>query len=203
MIQNSIAPPKQYFGKYRGVVVDNLDPEKRGRIQVMIPSVSKEGRRSWALPCVPMAADKVGIYTIPPKNAQVWIDFEEGDPDRPVWSGCFWSILAAPGTLPETKIIKFGSAEIAITDLTGDNSLELTVGAEGVGSKLKLTAEGITLSYGDTEITLGPAGIEIRSGTSSIRVGEAEIELASANANISVIGAANTVSVNKGALEVI
>ena len=45
----------------------------------------------WALPAVPYAGDGVGFFMIPPIGASVWIEFEHGDPDYPIWTGCFWA----------------------------------------------------------------------------------------------------------------
>ena len=79
-----------FFGKYRGTVVNNLDPMQRGRVQVSVPAVLGSGRLSWAEPCVPYAGDQVGLFAVPPVGANVWVEFEAGDPDHPILAGCFW-----------------------------------------------------------------------------------------------------------------
>lgn len=81
---------KEFFGKYRGQVANNRDPMNLGRIQVQAPTVLGAGRSSWAMPCVPYAGPQVGFYAMPPIGASVWVEFEGGDPDYPIWSGCFW-----------------------------------------------------------------------------------------------------------------
>ena len=78
-----------YFGKYRGTVVSNDDPTSRGRLQVTVPNLVEN---TWAMPCVPYAGSGVGFFAIPPVGANVWVEFEGGDPDYPIWSGCFWGI---------------------------------------------------------------------------------------------------------------
>jgi len=75
------------FGKYRGKVVDNNDPDKRGSVRVVVPAVMGE-KELWALPCVPYAGPDVGFFAIPPVDASVWVEFENGDPDHPIWTGC-------------------------------------------------------------------------------------------------------------------
>ena len=88
----------QYYGKYRGTVVNNIDPEQRGRLLVTVPDVLGVNLSSWAMPCLPLAGSNMGIYTVPPVGAGVWIEFEQGDPDYPVWVGCFWGTAAeVPG----------------------------------------------------------------------------------------------------------
>jgi hypothetical protein len=87
---------KQYFGKYRGSVFENVDPEFRGRILAMVPDVSALLPTSWALPCVPVATIQGGVFVIPEIGDAVWIEFEHGDPDYPIWVGGYWSATTAP-----------------------------------------------------------------------------------------------------------
>ena len=85
---------QKFYGKYRGTVVNNIDPEQRGRIQAIVPAVSNIIPTSWAMPCVPMAGKEQGVFMIPQLGAGVWMEFEGGDPDKPVWVGGFWGIVA-------------------------------------------------------------------------------------------------------------
>ena len=79
----------QFHGKYRGRVEDNNDPMKLGRIRALVPAVDGM-TTNWALPCAPYADPHAGILLVPPVGALVWIEFEGGDPNSPIWSGCFW-----------------------------------------------------------------------------------------------------------------
>lgn len=95
----------QYFGKYRGIVVDNKDPLKLGRLTLRVPSVliddpdtpdSDESVTDWAYPCAPCGGiGEQGFFFIPDIGAQVWVEFEEGNLDHPIWVGTFW---ANPGS---------------------------------------------------------------------------------------------------------
>jgi uncharacterized protein involved in type VI secretion and phage assembly len=82
----------QFFGKYRGQVANNIDPMLLGRIQVKVPAVLGDGDLSWAMPCVPYAGASVGLFLVPPVGANVWVEFEAGDTDYPISSGCFWGV---------------------------------------------------------------------------------------------------------------
>ena len=73
-----------YFGLYRGIVINNDDPLCKMRIQVEIPDVLGEGSIVWAMPCVPP-----GVISVPDVGDGVWIAFEAGDLNRPVWMGTF------------------------------------------------------------------------------------------------------------------
>ena len=86
----------RFYGKYRGVVTDNEDPEKLGRIRAKVPAVLADVESPWALPCVPYAGPNQGQYTIPPVDAGVWIEFEGGNPSCPIWSGAWWADCEAP-----------------------------------------------------------------------------------------------------------
>ncbi len=86
----------RFLGKYRGLVVDNNDPLLRGRLKAMVPAVLGEIPSGYAEPCVPYAGTTSGLFAIPPIGAGVWIEFEAGDPSRPVWTGCWWATGEAP-----------------------------------------------------------------------------------------------------------
>jgi hypothetical protein len=107
----------RYYGKYRGTVINNVDPEQRGRIQAMVPDVQGLIPTTWALPCVPMAGIEQGTYMVPQIKAGVWIEFEQGDPNYPIWVGGFWGVFAevpksalAPPPIPPGQTIVFQSS---------------------------------------------------------------------------------------------
>ena len=82
---------KKFYGKYRGTVVNPVDPNGEGRIQVIVPDVTGTGISSWAKPSLPFGGPNSGFFAVPPLRAGVWVEFEQGDPNFPIWSGCFWS----------------------------------------------------------------------------------------------------------------
>ena len=82
------------YGKYRGTVVNNIDPMQIGRIQAMVPDLAGLIPGTWAMPCVPVAGINTGFFTVPMIGAGVWIEFERGDPDYPIWVGGYWGTAA-------------------------------------------------------------------------------------------------------------
>ena len=83
----------RFYGKYRGTVLNNVDPEFRGRLLVQVPDALGLVPSSWAEPCVPLAGPTgppMGVYLVPPIGAGVWVEFEKGDPEYPIWTGCRW-----------------------------------------------------------------------------------------------------------------
>lgn len=155
---------REFFGKYRGKVENNLDPLQMGRVQVSVPAVLGEGSLSWAMPCVPFAGAGVGFFAIPPSGANVWVEFEGGDPDYPIWSGCFWGAGEVPATpaVEQMKVFKTGLATITINDIPGAGgvTIETTTGA-----KIAITATGIEINNGmGGSIQLSGPQVSINNG---------------------------------------
>jgi len=88
----------RFYGKYRGIVLNNIDPLQIGRLQAMVPEVLGEIPSGWALPCAPYAGTGSGFYAIPPIGAGVWVEFEAGDTSRPIWTGAWWAARASRRT---------------------------------------------------------------------------------------------------------
>jgi uncharacterized protein involved in type VI secretion and phage assembly len=85
---------QKYYGKYRGMVLNNVDPMQLGRIQVQVPDVGGLIPSSWAMPCFPISGKQMGAYMIPQIGTGVWVEFEQGNPDYPIWSGCWFGSAA-------------------------------------------------------------------------------------------------------------
>jgi len=137
----------QFFGKYRGKVENNIDPQMMGRVQVSVPAVLGEGSLSWAMPCAPFAGPGVGFFTIPPNGANVWVEFEAGNPDYPIWSGGFWGLGEAPAVpaLAEIKVLKTDTATITVNDLPGIGGITIET---TLGAKIAISATGIEINNG-------------------------------------------------------
>lgn len=137
---DSLRPPR--FGKYRGSVVNNVDPQQRGRLQVSVPAIYGSNTLSWALPSVPFAGANTGFYAMPDIGARIWVEFEAGDIDFPIWSGCFWGEGECPGQLPQVKVVKTAVATITIDELNPTSPLTIETAS---GQRLVLTATGARL----------------------------------------------------------
>lgn len=147
----------QYFGKYRGIVANNIDPMQQGRVQVSVPAVLGEGQLSWAMPCVPYAGAGVGFFAIPPTDANIWVEFEGGDPDYPIWSGCFWGTGEVPAlpAVAEMKVLKTDTCTITLNDLPGVGGVTIET---ATGMKIELTPMGLNIdnAQGGTISMTGP-----------------------------------------------
>jgi uncharacterized protein involved in type VI secretion and phage assembly len=137
----------EYFGKYRGKVQNNLDPNGMGRIQVSVPAILGDGRLSWAMPCAPYAGNGVGFFAIPPKGANIWVEFEGGDPDLPIWSGCFWGLgeLPAEANTPGMNLFKTEEVTVKMMDAPGASGFIIETKA---GMKFEIGPEGVVIDNG-------------------------------------------------------
>jgi uncharacterized protein involved in type VI secretion and phage assembly len=167
---------ERYYGKYRGVVLNNIDPMLQGRLQIQVPDVAGLVPTSWAMPCMPIAGLQNGMVAPPLIGSGVWVEFEQGNPDHPIWVGCFWGSAAelpalSLATPPGVSAITFQTPlqnGLTISDLPGPTG----------GIMLK-SATGATLIVNDT-------GIYIQNGK---------------GAALTMVGPA--VTINNGALSVI
>jgi uncharacterized protein involved in type VI secretion and phage assembly len=152
-----------YFAKYRGKVTNNVDPLGTGRIQVSVPAVLGAGSLSWAVPCVPFAGPNVGFFMVPPLGANVWVEFEGGDPDYPIWSGCFWGQDPMPArpALEAMHVIKTNTATITINDLPGAGGVTIELSS---GAKVSLTATSVEITNGQASIALTGPNVSINQG---------------------------------------
>jgi len=171
---------QKFYGKYRGTVINNIDPEQRGRIQAIVPAVSNVVPTSYAMPCVPIAGKQEGIFVVPQIGAAVWIESEGGDPDKPVWVGGFWGIAAevpalalAPPPIPPGQNI--------VVQTTGQNTLLLSDSAPTPG-----TGGIILKSTTGAMIVVNDSGIYISNGKGAM---------------ITMVGP--TVTINNGAMVIV
>lgn len=158
----------EFYGKYRGIVIAPPDPETNGKLTALV-TLGGTPLTMVAEACVPYAGIQGGFYAIPTVGAGVWIEFEEGDIDRPIWSGCWWptgKVLTSFGigvpfpTQPVVLQSILGSRIILGNEPTALVTLETKAGA--LGPRIVMSAEGIKISYGPTStIELGPAGVSI------------------------------------------
>ncbi|NIR59231.1 MAG: phage tail protein [Gammaproteobacteria bacterium] len=222
----------QFSGKYRGIVVDNADPERLGRLKLRIPSVlgeSDEGVTDWAWPCVPFGGSpETGFFFIPETGAQVWVEFEEGNPDLPIWVGTVWAKPGGTSAVPEEarqmeedrpqrRVLKTASGHVLeFCDVEGEESITLrhkdgaTVTLDADGSVVIANKEGshVYLNAADQEATvvdqhgnnlrLGEAGVTVTNSDGSL------VDLAGTAVQVvakNVHIRSETVSLGEGAME--
>jgi uncharacterized protein involved in type VI secretion and phage assembly len=155
----------KYFGKYRGMVINNIDPMNIGRIMVQVADVSNIIPSTWAMPCFPFAGIQNGFFAVPEIGSGVWVEFEQGDPDYPIWTGCFYGsaaevpalALATPPGLQGIVIQTVGMNTLMISDTPGPTGGILL--KSSTGAMISISDTGIIISNGQgaTILMNGPA----------------------------------------------
>lgn len=156
----------RFFGKYRGTVVDNDDPDKMGRIKAKVPAVlGEETETPWALPCAPFSGNSMGQLTLPSVEARVWIEFEGGDVSRPIWSGGWWPQDQIPKNekdkqaSPQLRVIRSESGMVISFD---DESESLTLSDQNGNNLMTILAqEGKIKIQGKTKVVVEAPAIEL------------------------------------------
>ena len=160
-----------YYGKYRGTVLDNVDPMQMGRLMVQVPDVSNILPSTWAMPCVPFAGIQSGFFAVPAIGSGVWVEFEQGDPDYPIWVGCYWGsseelpslALAAPPAIQQVVIQTTEQNVFMISDTPGPTGGILL--KSSTGALISITDTGITISNGQgATISLSGPSVSINEG---------------------------------------
>jgi uncharacterized protein involved in type VI secretion and phage assembly len=167
---------EKHYGKYKGMVMNNIDPQQMGRLLVQVPAVSGLGPASWAMPCAPLAGIQMGVFVVPLIGAGVWVEFEAGDINHPIWSGGYWAsaaevpALALAGVPGNPNIVLQTTLQntMVISDLpgpTGGIMLKSTTGASiivndtgiyiqnGKGASIIMVGPSVTINNGALMIT--------------------------------------------------
>jgi hypothetical protein len=178
---------QKFYGLYRGSVFLNADPKKMGRIQVLVPDVLGLTPSTWAMPCVPFAGKQSGVFVVPAINSGVWVQFENGDPDQPVWTGGWWG----------------STVELPLATIAG-NPLNPNIVIQSLLQQAIIVSD-MPPSVPPPVMPLVPTtgGIILRSTTgASIVVNDVGIFISNGKgATIMMVG--NSVTINNGALVVI
>ena len=166
----------RFYGKFRATVINNLDPEQRGRLMCMVPDVLGVVPSTWAEACTPLAGPTgppMGVYMVPPIGAGVWVEFEQGDPNYPVWVGCRWGLQSdipplAKASIPLSPNIIVQTlaqhmlmlSDMPPTPATGGIILKSTTGASivvndsgiyiqnGKGASIMMVGPNVTINNG-------------------------------------------------------
>ncbi len=196
--ESNCAEAPKFYGKYRGKVLDNVDPMFLARILAEVPAVPAL-IDNWCMPCVPYAGIQVGCYNMPPIGANVWIEFEGGDPLRPIWSGCFWGEGELPVEFCETPLMHVwktqfvtvqlddtpeeGGIKIICTPAAVDTPLSMFFNSAGIEINAPpavvtmICEEGITLTYPPGAIAMTAEAIETAIPATTVTLTEEAIAI--------------------------
>jgi uncharacterized protein involved in type VI secretion and phage assembly len=183
ILANTEVPDAQIsriFGVVIGLVTNNQDPEKLGRVKVKFPWLSASDESTWARVVTPMAGKERGFYFLPETDDEVLVVFEHGDMRFPYVLGALWNGEDKPPVEQKqgnhVRVIKSRSGhvirltdekakeKIEIIDTTTKNSLVF----DAASNTITITADrDIKLSAPKGKITLDAKEIEIKSSANT------------------------------------
>lgn len=141
----------KFYGKYRGMVIGNIDPMQIGRLLVQVPDVTGLAPSSWAMPCFPFSGKQMGAWALPQIGTGVWVEFEQGNPDHPIWSGCWFG---SPAEVPALALAAPPGISNVVLQTTLQNTLMISDVPGPTGGILLKTTTGAMISVSDVGITI-------------------------------------------------
>lgn len=176
----------RFLGKYRGQVSDANDPLGIGRIRARVPDVFGNNESGWALPCFAFAGPGVGLFAIPPVGAWVWMEFEYGEPENPIWTGCFYpqDPTAVPKMLAElAPVTRLGPQQLVLK--TKEWLVTVDVGKVSIASlaaavprtRLELTANTVKLTNEASPGAPSPPSATVELVGNTVRINGSALEV--------------------------
>ncbi|ALC25022.1 phage baseplate assembly protein V [Streptomyces pristinaespiralis] len=163
-------PNSRYLGKFRGRVVSNDDPLRIGRVTVKVPDVLGDETSTWALPCLPFTGRESGQYVVPSAGAGVWVEFEQGDPSYPIWTGCWYGDSSelppdalTGGPAHQNVVIQTSDRhKLVMGDVPGGSGIRLQAAG---GAYIQVDEKGVTIANGlGASIVLNGAEVNVNEG---------------------------------------
>ena len=142
-----------YYGKFRGTVINNVDPLQIGRVMAIVPDVTGLAPGTWCNPCFPVAGMQMGIWAVPMIGAGVYVEFEQGNPDYPIWTGCWIATVAEKPLLANTAPPPTPAITLQ-TPLKNGIVISDGLGPMGLGGIVIQSATGATIAVNDAGITI-------------------------------------------------
>jgi len=165
----------KHYGKYRGTVIQNIDPMNIGRLMVQVPDVSNIIPSTWAMPCFPFAGIQNGFFAVPEIGSGVWIEFEQGDPDYPIWTGGYFGSAAE---VPALALATTPGLQAIVIQTVGQNTLMISDMPGPTGGILLKSTTGAMISISDTGIIISNGqGATILMNGPAVTVNEGALEV--------------------------
>lgn len=137
---------EKFYGKYRGYCKDINDPQKLGRIRAEVPAVLGKGVLSdWCEVCI---VSRQSLDT-PPVGTGVWVEFEAGDKNKPIFVGCWLGIAAGKLDTPDTAV---GARDETSAFPKGRESISIGEDEEGNNLFIQFPGTKFNASYGKNKV---------------------------------------------------
>lgn len=198
---------QKIYGVVIGIVTNNQDPDKLGRVKVKFPWLSNENESFWARIATPMAGKERGIYFLPEVDDEVLVIFEHGDMRFPYVIGALWNGQDLPPDNNKDgknniRVIKSRSGHIIrLNDEEGKEKIEIIDKSEKNSlvfdtdnNTITITSDkDINLKASQGTIKLEAQKIEIKSSSDTKIEASAGMDI-KANATMNIKGA--TINLN-------
>ncbi len=199
ILEQSRRPDSRIYGVVVGIVTDNKDPDKLGRVKVKIPRLSGEDESNWARVISFMAGKEMGGFFLPEVNDEVLVAFEYGDINIPYVIGSLWNGKDSPPLSNDDgknnfRIIKSRSGHvIRLDDTDGQEKIEIVDKSENnkiiIDTKEKKISiksdKDIEISAPNGKVKIEAMDIEAKSSASTKIEASSTMDLkASATANL-------------------
>jgi uncharacterized protein involved in type VI secretion and phage assembly len=204
---NATASSHRIYGVVVGLVTNNQDPDKLGRVKVRFPWLGDNDESYWARIATPMAGNQRGLYFLPEVDDEVLVTFEHGDLRFPYILGGLWGGKDKPpidnsdGKNNIRSIRSRSGHTIRLDDTDGKETIEIIdktqknkISIDTATNTISIIADkDITLSAPQGKITLTAKELELKSSASTKIESNAGMDI-TANGTMNVKGA--TINLN-------
>ncbi|WP_341878106.1 phage baseplate assembly protein V [Defluviitalea saccharophila] len=191
---------KVAYGVTVGIVTNNKDPEKLGRVKVkLINRDSDTYETDWIRISTLMSGKEMGTFFLPEVNDEVLVAFNGGDPHKPYVIGSLWNAKEKP---PETnedgknnlrKIKTRSGSELIFDDTEGKEKIEIHTPKK---HKLNFDDENEKITVSDKD-SKNKIEINIKNGEITI-LADKKITVKTGNTSIAMDGSANSINIESG-----
>ncbi|KNY25326.1 phage baseplate assembly protein V [Pseudobacteroides cellulosolvens] len=194
---NSNHVNSRILGVSIGVVTNNKDPEKLGRVKLKLPLRECQNETNWARVATLMAGKEMGCFFLPEVGDEVLVAFNEGDVSQPFVIGGLWNSKEIPpltnddGKNNIRKIKSRNGNELILNDDEGKESIQIKTKA-GQDITMEDAANG-KITVKDKS---GNNLVEIDGGNNKITVkANMKLDLLTGGCKINMDGTQNSINI--------
>jgi uncharacterized protein involved in type VI secretion and phage assembly len=168
-----------WSGLVVGIVTNNDDPEKLGRVRVKFPTLTQDDESAWSRIATPGGGKERGLQWIPEVDDEVLVGFELDDTSRPVILGGLWNRKDGPpspgsisgGAVKQRMLVSRKDSRLVFDD--DKPYIEVSLGGSSCLLKLEKSESSLV---GEQKLVITATNIEIKA-TSKLALSGAQVEV--------------------------